>query len=93
MRLGGTLLVWLVLAFGVAAEILAAWLGWQGAATLLGVLLAVLVALTFMRLGSSAGLVPVFAVAGVFWLCVLLGLGSMDTLTRHDISVPQRTER
>ncbi len=92
MKPAATLLVWCALAVGVAAELLGAWMGWPGVATGIGLCLAIVVALTFMRLGSSGGLVPVFAVAGVFWLCILLGLGSMDTLTRHNVSVPQRTE-
>ena len=92
MRLATTLLVWCALAAGVAGELLAAWAGWPSLATGIGIGLALLVALTFMRLGSSTGLVPVFALAGVFWLCVLLGLGSMDALTRHNLSVPQRTQ-
>ncbi len=92
MKPAATLLVWVVLVLGVLAELLAARIGQQGAAAFIGIGLALLVALTFMRLGSSTGLVPVFAVAGVFWLCVLLGLGSMDAMTRHNISVPQRVE-
>jgi molybdopterin-containing oxidoreductase family iron-sulfur binding subunit len=48
-------------------------------------------ALTFMRLGSSRGLTPAFALAGVFWLCILIGLGSLDSFTRHDIGISALT--
>lgn len=57
----------------------------------IGIFMAILVALTFMRLASDRGLVPVFAIAGLFWLCVLLGLGTLDSFTRHDIPAPQLT--
>ncbi len=59
--------------------------GLRGAGPFIGLGMAALVALTFMRLGKGRGLVPVFAVAGMFWLCVLLGLGTLDPFTRHDI--------
>ena len=91
MKPAPALLVWLALVLGVAAEILAARLGWPGVAPFIGIALAVLVALTFMQLGSSTGLVPVFALVGVFWLCVLLGLGGLDAATRTDVPVPQHT--
>ena len=87
MSLGPTLLVWLLLSVGVAAELLLAAFGGQNAVPFIGVALAVLVAFTFMRLGSSRGLVPVFAVAGVFWLAVLLGLGGLDSATRRDVAL------
>jgi cytochrome c oxidase subunit IV len=41
-----------------------------------------LVALRFMRVGTGPAIVRVFAIAGLFWLLILLGLGSMDPLTR-----------
>lgn len=45
------------------------------------------VALSFMRLRAGGALTTVFAVAGVFWLRVMMGLGSMDPATRTDIPV------
>ena len=93
MRAASALLVWFALLLGVAAEFLAARLGYPGVAPFIGIALAVLVALTFMQLGSSTGLVPVFALVGVFWLCVLLGLGGLDAATRTDIVVVQRTQQ
>jgi cytochrome c oxidase subunit 4 len=88
-----TLLVWLLLLVLLAAELLVT----QTAATrllipLIGLVMAAIVALTFMRLGSSRGLAPVFAAAGVFWLCVMLGLGSLDAFTRHDVGVVQASQ-
>jgi len=54
--------------------------------------MAITVAMTFMRLPSAPGTATVFVLSGVFWLCILLGLGSMDSATRHDIGVTMRTE-
>ena len=34
---------------------------------------------------------PIFALAGVFWLAVMLGLGSLDAFTRTDVPVAMRT--
>ena len=85
------LIVWLALMLGLAAELVAAWLGVQAITPSIGISMALLVAVTFMRLASSRGLVPIFAVAGVFWLCVLLALGGLDAATRTNITVVQRT--
>ena len=88
MKLGGVIVVWLVLLVLLGIEFAAAH-GPAGryAAPGIGIAMAVLVALSFMRLGSSRGLAPVFALAGVFWLLIMLGLGSLDPLTRHDLPV------
>ena len=58
---------------------------WRGVVPFIGCGMAVLVALTFMRLGRDRGLPPIFAMAGVFWLLIILGLGNLDSFTRHDI--------
>lgn len=57
----------------------------RGATPFIGIAMAVLVALTFMR--PRGGLPAIFALASVFWLAVILGLGSLDAFTRHDIFV------
>jgi cytochrome c oxidase subunit IV len=89
MRALPALLVWLLLMLLLAAEVGAAALpGITSVVPFIGLVMAVIVALTFMRLGTSRGLMPVFAVAGVFWLCVMIGLGAMDPFTRHDVDVP-----
>lgn len=88
MKPAAVVAVWLLLLALLAVEFLFSWLpGARSVVPFIGIGMAVLVALTFMRLGSSRGLMPVFAVAGVFWLCVMLGLGSLDAFTRHDIPV------
>ena len=87
------LAVWAVLMALVGVEFIAARVVWLRAINpAMGLGMAVLVALTFMRLGQGRGLVPVFALASLFWLGVMLGLGSLDSFTRHDVNVGQRTE-
>ncbi len=46
------------------------------------VAMAVLVALGFMRLLTAPDIAKGFAIAGIFWLTVLLGLVMTDPLTR-----------
>jgi cytochrome c oxidase subunit 4 len=79
------LLVWLLLVLLLGVEVLAS----RSAVTarlvpVIGVAMAALVAMTFMRLGRTRGLAAIFALAGVFWLAVMLGLGGLDPVTRHD---------
>jgi hypothetical protein len=54
----------------------------------------VLVGVMYMRVHCGAALVRGFALAGLVWLSLLLGLGTMDPLTRavypvNDTQVPQ----
>jgi cytochrome c oxidase subunit IV len=50
------------------------------------------VAVGFMEVRRGPALVRAFAVAAVLWLLILLGLGSVDPLTRSDYrSPPVRT--
>jgi hypothetical protein len=53
-----------------------------------GVLMVVTVAIAFMEVRQGPVLVRAFTVAAMFWLLVLLGLGSVDPLTRTDYHVP-----
>ena len=73
----------LVLLVGVELALVALHAGWV--APVLGVVMAACIALGPMRLLEAPAQAHVFALAGVFWLgIVLLGLGSLDPLTRHD---------
>jgi hypothetical protein len=81
------LLVWLGLLLLLGLEFIAAYLpAVRGVAPFIGIAMAVLVAPTFMRLGGNRGLPSIFALAGVFWLFVMLGLGGLDSFTRHDLA-------
>lgn len=52
-----------------------------------GVLMVAIVAISFMEVGKGPTIVRGFAVAAIFWLIVLLGLGSADPLTRTNYLV------
>lgn len=47
----------------------------------------VAVAVGFMNVTKGPAIVRAFAVAALFWLLILLGLGSLDALTRIDYAV------
>jgi hypothetical protein len=53
-----------------------------------GLLMVLTVAIGFMDVRRGPVLVRAFTVAAMFWLFVLLGLGSVDPLTRTDYLVP-----
>lgn len=61
---------------------------WRPLVILPGVLMIVTVAVGFMEVKRGVVLVRAFAVAAMFWLLVLLGLGSVDAFTRTDYHVP-----
>lgn len=81
----GLLLV--LLALQVAAALArAGW--WAGvlAPPMIGV-----VAFLFMDVGRTSQLSRIFALAGVFWLVILIGLTSVDFLARTDFPAPMLT--
>ena len=46
------------------------------------IMMAAIVAFAFMRVRSGPSIVRGFAIAGLVWLTILLGLGTADPLTR-----------
>jgi hypothetical protein len=80
------LLIWMAMLLAGAAEFAASFLPipthLRPILMLPSVGMAVLVALGFMRLLTAPDIAKGFAVAGVFWLTVLLGLAMTDPLTR-----------
>jgi hypothetical protein len=85
MTLAATAGIWLVLMVLIGSELIV-----RGVTALvIGAAMAAIVALTYMRLARHRDVSSAFALATVFWLLVLLGLGSMDPATRHDIPVSQ----
>lgn len=85
-------IVWLALVALLGVELGGAFIrlghGFSGLLLLPAGLMVVLVGLYFMRVRASGGLARFFALAAIFWLVVLLGLGSIDPMTRHDYPVP-----
>jgi len=52
--------------------------------------MAILVALGYMRLLDAPSIARGFAVAGMFWLAILLGLAMTDPLTRTVYTIIQQ---
>ncbi|WP_230975704.1 hypothetical protein [Acetobacter garciniae] len=50
-------------------------------------LMALLIACGFMRMMRAPTLAAIFAIGGLFWLSVLLALGSLDSFTRTNFPV------
>lgn len=86
------LFAWIALLALLAVEVALTWLrvGWA-AGFIVPVMLGI-VAVVFMRVLRESQLSRVFALAGLFWLAVLIGLGGVDFLTRHDYPTPYLTE-
>lgn len=72
----------------LAAEVLATILHAGGLAFALAPAMIALVAFRYMHVGRQSPLTRIFALAGLFWLAVLLGLGSVDYLARRDVAAP-----
>ena len=51
------------------------------------VLMAAAVGTVFMQVARGPTVVRLFAIAGLLWLSILLGLGSLDPMTRTDYPV------
>lgn len=88
MNILATIGIWLVLMLLLGLEFLVR----GGAALAVGGAMATFVALTYMRLAKTGGTASAFALAAVFWLMVMFGLGSMDPATRHDIAVARQIQ-
>ena len=85
-------LAWIGLLLLLAMEVCATrLLGLGNIAPFFGFLMAGVVASTFMHVGEGPGLIRMIAAAGVFWLVIILALGSLDALTRTDYPVVMRT--
>jgi cytochrome c oxidase subunit 4 len=52
-----------------------------------GGLMVLLIGIFFMHVGRAGRLSSFVALAGLFWLLVLLGLGSLDPMTRTNFTV------
>jgi cytochrome c oxidase subunit IV len=88
----GPLITWLVLILLLAAELLTTLTHFGVLSLPIGIVMACAVAMFFMHLRRSSPLSRIFVAAGVFWLLVLLGLGTIDPLTRtnYPVSVTMR---
>ena len=85
------LLPWLALMALLAIEIGAALLHMGMAAAVAAPVMIAIVAGMFMHVGRETPLSRVFAIAGLFWLAIMIGLGSLDFLVRRDVPTSQTT--
>jgi cytochrome c oxidase subunit IV len=76
------LLVLLAIQFG--ASFLPLSPSWRALLLVPAALMLAAVATMFMQIGRGPALVRVFAAAALLWVSILLGLGSLDPLTRTD---------
>jgi cytochrome c oxidase subunit 4 len=90
-RLLRLLLSWVLLLVLVAVEFGASFLPMNREVRPLilipAVLMVAAVGIVFMQVGRGPTIVRLFATAGLLWLTILLGLGSLDPLTRTDYQV------
>lgn len=89
-------LAWLGLMLALALEaglaLLPESMPWgRAVAPLIGLGMALAVACAFMRLPGAPKAGMAFALAGAFWLAVMLGMGQLDFATRHPLAAPQET--
>jgi hypothetical protein len=86
------LLMWGLLILLGGTEFAASYLplarSWRPLIMIPGVLMVLVVAIAFMEVKKGPVVVRAFAVAAMFWLFVLLALGSTDPLTRTNYYVP-----
>jgi hypothetical protein len=91
-RMMRLLLVWGLLILLGGTELAASYLplerSWRPLVMIPGVLMVLVVAIGFMEVKKGPVIVRAFAVAAIFWLFVLLALGSADPLTRTNHYVP-----
>jgi cytochrome c oxidase subunit IV len=82
------LMTWLLLLVLLAAELGTSFLPLpRSARPLILIPVALMVAAVgaiFMQVGRGPQVVRLFAAAGLLWLTILLGLGSLDPMTRTD---------
>ena len=82
---------WGVLILLGAAEFASCFLplprAWRPLLMIPAALMVLMVAISFMEVRRGPAIVRAFAVAALFWLLILLGLGSVDPLTRTDFPV------
>ena len=87
------IIAWLWLLALAAVEFAASFLplprAWRPLLLIPAALMAMIVGIRFMEVKKGPPLVRAFALAALFWLLVLLALGSADPLTRHNYPVPK----
>ena len=87
------IIAWLWLLALAGVEFTASFLplprAWRPLLLVPAALMAMIVGIRFMEVKKGPPLVRAFALAALFWLLVLLALGSADPLTRQNYPVPK----
>ncbi|MBB2200870.1 hypothetical protein [Gluconacetobacter tumulisoli] len=78
---------WTMLVLLLAAELVAARAGLGAVVCVLAVLMVLVIVLGFMQILRAPPLAIIFALGGLFWLAILLALGSLDSFTRTTVPV------
>jgi len=81
-------LIWAALVLLLILEVVSALLHAGWVAFGLAPIMVLLVAGGFMHVLKGSQLTRIFAVTGVFWLLILVGLGGIDFFARHDYPAP-----
>ena len=87
----GLVAIWAALLLLLGVEVAAVLLHRPALAWAAAPVMALLVAARFLQVARASPLSRIFAAAGVFWLMVLLGLGSLDFVVRQDTRAPVLT--
>ncbi|MBB2203856.1 hypothetical protein [Gluconacetobacter takamatsuzukensis] len=86
--MGRIAICWGMLVLLLAAELAATWAGYGIAVCVAAVLMVLVIVLGFMQILRGPKLAVIFALGGLFWLTILLALGSLDSFTRTTVPVP-----
>jgi cytochrome c oxidase subunit IV len=78
---------WAMLVLLLVAELAAAHMGSSVVVCVVAILMVLVVVLGFMRILRAPPLAIIFALGGLFWLTILLALGSLDSFTRTTVLV------
>ena len=83
-------LAWIGLMLLLGVEVLSAllhagWLAWAAAP-----LMVATVVLAFMHVLRESALSRIFAITGLFWIGILLSLGTADFVDRHNVPAPRQ---
>lgn len=78
---------WGVLVLLVGAQLAMGRAGFTPGICLGAFLMGLVIVFGFMRIAQAPSLAAIFALGGLFWLAILLALGSLDSFTRTNFPV------
>ncbi|MCE2576583.1 hypothetical protein [Komagataeibacter sp. FNDCR2] len=78
---------WVLLMLLFGEELIMAKIGFTPGICAGAVLMGLIIVFGFMRIAQAPPLAAIFALGGLFWLTILLALGSLDSFTRTNFAV------